>query len=95
VTVESGDVAALVAAIEPFDETERADQAGVLAWLASTSDVYRRVKPATPPRHLVSYALLTGPAGLECVLGGPPAGRAAAVRLAKIRLAQVRGQPRA
>jgi 8-oxo-dGTP diphosphatase len=61
VTVESGDVAALITAIEPFDETERADRAGVLAWLASTPDVYRRVRPATPPRHLVSYAFLTDP----------------------------------
>ena len=56
-----GDVAALVAAIEPYDDTERAQQADVLAWLASTPDVYRRVKPATPPRHLVSYAILASP----------------------------------
>lgn len=55
------DVAALVAAIEPYDDTERAHQADVLAWLASTSDVYRRVKPATPARHLVSYAVLASP----------------------------------
>jgi 8-oxo-dGTP diphosphatase len=55
-------VAALVAAIEPFDDTERAHQADVLAWLASTPDVYRRARPATPPRHLVSYAVLTDPA---------------------------------
>jgi hypothetical protein len=54
-------VAALVAAIEPFDDVERSHQADVLAWLASTPDVYRRVKPATPPRHLVSYAVLTDP----------------------------------
>ena len=27
----------------------------MLAWLDSTPDVYRRVKPATPPRHLVCY----------------------------------------
>ena len=40
------DVAALVDAIEPYDDTERAHQAGVLAWLASTPDIYRRVKPA-------------------------------------------------
>jgi 8-oxo-dGTP pyrophosphatase MutT (NUDIX family) len=53
------DVTAVVAAIEPYDDTERAQQADVLAWLASTPDVYRRVKPATPPRHLVSYAVLT------------------------------------
>ena len=42
-------VARIVAAVEPFDEVERSHQADVLAWLASTSDVYRRVKPATPP----------------------------------------------
>ena len=42
-------VARIVAAIEPFDEVERSHQVDVLAWLASTSDVYRRVKPATPP----------------------------------------------
>jgi 8-oxo-dGTP diphosphatase len=55
------DVAALVAAIEPSDGTERAHQADVLAWLASTPDIYRRARPATPPRHLVSYAVLTDP----------------------------------
>jgi 8-oxo-dGTP diphosphatase len=57
------DVAALVAAIEPYDDTERAQQADVLAWLASTPDIYRRAKPATPPRHLVSYTVLTDPRG--------------------------------
>ena len=57
------DVAALVAAIEPYDDTERAQQADVLAWLASTPDIYRRAKPATPPRHLVSYTVLTDPHG--------------------------------
>ena len=51
------DVAALVASIEPYDDTERAHQAGALAWLASTSDIYRRVRPATPPRHLVSCTI--------------------------------------
>ena len=63
-----GDVAALVAAIEPYDDTERAQQADVLAWLASTSDIYRRVKPATPPRHLVSYTVLTDPRGGSVLL---------------------------
>jgi 8-oxo-dGTP diphosphatase len=54
-------VAALVAAIAPSDDTERAHRADVLTWLASTPDVYRTVKPATPPRHLVAYAVLTDP----------------------------------
>ena len=49
-------VATIVAAIEPFDDAERSHQADVLAWLDSTPDGYRRVKPATRPRHLVSYA---------------------------------------
>jgi 8-oxo-dGTP pyrophosphatase MutT (NUDIX family) len=61
VTGDPRDVAALVAAIEPCDDTERAHQADVLAWLASTPDIYRRVKPATPARHLVSYAVLADP----------------------------------
>jgi 8-oxo-dGTP diphosphatase len=54
-------VAALIAAIEPFGDTERSRQADALAWLASTPDVYRRIRPATPPRHMVSYAVLTDP----------------------------------
>jgi 8-oxo-dGTP pyrophosphatase MutT (NUDIX family) len=55
------DVAELVAAIDPFDSAERAHQADALAWLARTQDIYRRAKPATPPRHLVSYAVLADP----------------------------------
>lgn len=47
----------LAAAITPADDRERADQADCLRWLAGTSDIYRRAKPATPPRHLVSYAV--------------------------------------
>lgn len=48
----------LVAAIVPADDRERADQRDCQSWLASTPDIYRRVKPATPPKHLVSYAVL-------------------------------------
>lgn len=51
----------LVASIVPADNLEQAHQADVLAWLGRTSDVYRRGKPATPPRHLVSYAVLADP----------------------------------
>ncbi len=48
----------LVTAIIPADERERADQRDCQSWLASTPDIYRRVKPATPAKHLVSYAVL-------------------------------------
>ena len=51
----------LIAALEPFDELEADHRAGTLEWLSSTDDVYRRVKPATPPRHLVSYVVPTDP----------------------------------
>jgi 8-oxo-dGTP pyrophosphatase MutT (NUDIX family) len=53
--------AALVAGIVPVDALERAHQGDVLDWLESTQDIYRRQKPATPPKHLVSYAVLVDP----------------------------------
>lgn len=54
-------VAGLVAAIEPFDDMELSHLKDTLAWLESTDDIYRRVKPRTPPRHLVAYAVLADP----------------------------------
>jgi 8-oxo-dGTP diphosphatase len=55
--------AELVAGIEPGDPVEAADIRTALAWLASTVDVYRRVRPATPAPHLVSYAVPVDPGG--------------------------------
>jgi 8-oxo-dGTP pyrophosphatase MutT (NUDIX family) len=54
-------VAELVASIAPADALEERHRAGTLDWLASTDDVFRRVKPATPPRHLVSYVVPVDP----------------------------------
>jgi 8-oxo-dGTP pyrophosphatase MutT (NUDIX family) len=45
----------LVTAIEPVDAREAADRADVLAWIASGTELYRRVPPADPPKHLVTY----------------------------------------
>lgn len=56
------DVAGVVASIDPFDSVERAHRASALEWLAGTRDIYRRVKPATPSPHLVSYVVLADPA---------------------------------
>lgn len=56
------DVARLVTGIEAFDAVERSHQATALGWAASTQDIYRRVKPATPSPHLVSYVVLADPA---------------------------------
>ena len=54
-------VRTLVSGIVPTDRTERAHRRDALAWLDSTRDIYRRAKPATPPKHLVSYAVLLDP----------------------------------
>jgi 8-oxo-dGTP diphosphatase len=51
----------LVASIVPVDELERAHERDVVEWLKATPDIYRRQKPATPPKHLVSYAALIDP----------------------------------
>lgn len=45
----------LVRDIEPCDAIEADHQADTLRWLEATDDVFRRAKPATPDRHLVSY----------------------------------------
>ncbi len=58
----------LVAAIVPADGMERAHQSDALAWLDRTQDIYRREKPATPPKHLVSYAALIDPRDLSLYL---------------------------
>lgn len=44
--------------LTPFDGIEEADQQRVLQWIRSGAELYRRVKPAHPPIHLVGYVLL-------------------------------------
>lgn len=41
--------------IEPLDRPEQDHLADALAWLDSGADLFRVAKPATPPKHLVSY----------------------------------------
>ncbi len=41
--------------IEPHDSLEQEDLAEALAWVDSGAELCRISKPATPPRHLVSY----------------------------------------
>src|SRR5713101_5621549 len=44
-----------VTAIDPLDDLERQTIANVLAWIDSGAQLCRLEKPATPPKHLVSY----------------------------------------
>jgi 8-oxo-dGTP diphosphatase len=44
-----------LAAIQPFDELEELHRHDALAWIDSGAPLFRASKPATPPKHLVSY----------------------------------------
>jgi 8-oxo-dGTP diphosphatase len=44
-----------VASIEPIDPLEESHRAETLAWIDSDAPLFRTAKPATPPKHLVSY----------------------------------------
>lgn len=52
----------LVSRLVPADDLEAVHRAEALGWLERTDDVFRRVKPAAPPRHLVSYVVPVDPA---------------------------------
>jgi 8-oxo-dGTP diphosphatase len=58
----------LVCALAPADDVEADHRRHVMRWLESTDDVYRRVKPATPPRHLVSYVVPVDPTDCSVLL---------------------------
>jgi 8-oxo-dGTP diphosphatase len=44
-----------LSAIVPLDDLERRQIADALEWIDSGAELYRLAKPATPPKHLVSY----------------------------------------
>ena len=48
-------IRAELAAITPLDALESEHLADALAWIDSGAELFRVVKPATPPKHLVSY----------------------------------------
>lgn len=62
-------VARLVAALRPGDDREAADLRTAAAWLERTDDVFRRVRPATPDPHLVSYVVPIDPDSGHLLLG--------------------------
>lgn len=51
-----------IASIAPLDPLEAQHRADALAWVDSGVELLRQAKPATPPKHLVSYfAVVDGP----------------------------------
>jgi 8-oxo-dGTP diphosphatase len=61
-------VAAVIASIAACDAVEAAHLADAAAWLGSGAELYRRVKPAIPPKHLVVYAAIFDPARQQIFL---------------------------
>jgi 8-oxo-dGTP diphosphatase len=61
-------VAGVVGGIVPFDRREVGDQRETLAWVASGAPLCRTAKPATPPEHLVAYAVVVDPAARQVLL---------------------------
>lgn len=51
------DIRAEIAAIPAWDDQEAAHQSAALAWIDSGAELCRLAKPATPPKHLVSYCV--------------------------------------
>ena len=58
----------MVRGIVAFDEVEAGHRDEALRWLASTDDVFRRVKPAIPSPHLVSYVVVIDPVDRSSLL---------------------------
>lgn len=58
----------LAAGVIPVDEAEAAQQRQVLAWIDSGAPLFRTVKPATPPQHLVVYFALLDDADRSVML---------------------------
>ena len=48
----------LLKQVSPFDQVEQVHIKDALDWIASGAEIFRIEKPATPPKHLVSYAVL-------------------------------------
>jgi 8-oxo-dGTP pyrophosphatase MutT (NUDIX family) len=61
-------VAAIVAGIDPADDHEARDRRDTLDWIAGGAPLCRTAKPATPPEHLVSYAVVVDPAAGQLLL---------------------------
>lgn len=45
----------LISSITPFDNLEKDNISNAIEWIGSDAEIFRIEKPATPPKHLVSY----------------------------------------
>jgi 8-oxo-dGTP diphosphatase len=58
----------LIQGIAPYDDLEKFQIKETLDWIRSGVEIFRLEKPATPPKHLVSYFLLADQAERQVLL---------------------------
>lgn len=58
----------LIQGIAPYDDLEKSQIKETLDWINSGAEIFRLEKPATPPKHLVSYFLLLDTANRQVLL---------------------------
>lgn len=58
----------LVEDLVPHDPEEAEHRASTLGWIDSGAPIFRTAKPATPPKHLVSYCLVVDTAARLALL---------------------------
>ncbi len=61
------DIRAEIESIVPLDSVEAAHRRDALAWVDSGAELIRQAKPATPPKHLVSYFAVVDGSGILLV----------------------------
>ena len=61
-------VEAALVAIEPWDDLETTNRDDALAWVRRGAPIWRTAKPATPPKHLCSYAFIVDVPTRSCLL---------------------------
>ena len=66
--IPRAELAQIIETVAPFDAIEAVHQADILGWLGSAREIYRRVKPAIPSKHLVVYAAIIDPARSQLYL---------------------------
>jgi len=58
----------LIQSIKSLDALEAEQVADAISWIDSGEEIFRIGKPATPPKHLVSYFILIDPAKKKIML---------------------------
>lgn len=62
------DIKSIIGNITPFDYLELAHIKDSLNWIDTAREIFRIEKPATPPKHLVTFTVLVDPSEMKILL---------------------------